>query len=126
MLKACAEHALTTCLRGYEKHKSPRADVLQLPGPGLGTAEDRGGEKGLRKTPQKRCIQSHDCFIVPEFLNCRSGRGTLLHRTEAQGKLQSLAERVSHAPSQLVRLELKTRTEQGSQTHSGQREPKTR
>lgn len=102
MLKACAEHALTTCLRGYEKHKSPWADVLQLPGPGLGTAEEQGGEKGLRKTPQKRCIQSHDCFIVPEFLNGRSGRGTLLHRTEAQGKLQSLAERVSHAPSQLV------------------------
>lgn len=73
--------------------------MLQLPEPGLGMAEDRGNEKGLSKTPQKRCIQSHDCFIVPEFLNSRSGRGTLLDRTEVQGKLQSLAKLLTHVPS---------------------------
>lgn len=49
--------------------------MLQLPGPGLGMAGDQGNEQGLRKTPQKRCIQNHDCFIVPEFLKQQEWKG---------------------------------------------------
>lgn len=56
VIKACAEHALTTCWRGYESTKAQGPVCFSCGGLGLGMQRAGGNRNGVRKTAQKRFI----------------------------------------------------------------------
>ena len=98
MIKACAEHALTTCLRAYESTKAQGPMCFSCWGTGSGDGRGRGSEKRVPDTAQKRFIQNHDCFIGPlvfQGWKRRQGEWTLLCRTKLHGKPQSEARLVT-------------------------------
>lgn len=64
VIKACAEHALPTCLRGSESTKAQGPTCFSCQGLSLGPPRTAAMRKESEK-PQKRFIQSHDCFIIP-------------------------------------------------------------
>lgn len=50
--KACAEHALPTCVRGCESTKAQGPTCFSCQGLSLGAAEDWGNEDGVRKATE--------------------------------------------------------------------------
>ena len=67
MIKACAEHALTTCLRGYESTKAQGPMCFSCRGLGLGAAEDRVTRKESGKQHRNASFKTMTALLSPSF-----------------------------------------------------------
>lgn len=100
MLKACAGHALTTCLCGYESTKAQGPVCLSCRGLAWGQPW-AGGPRGKasEKPHRNAAFKTVTALLSMRFQTQGQKRGQLLYTTEPPGKPQSSAEPVTNAPS---------------------------